>query len=231
MVDRNYKNTVVFYIMDEKVPLSQTELYESILFRIRNGIYAPGEKLSENFLATEFNCSRMPVRETLKHLEQDGLVTIQPKSGTYVRAYSVKEIVDALEIRAYLESLTFTLLIQQDIDLRPLEANLYYMEQLAERPNFDLNEFGQSHLNFHTEMVQLSGNTFLVGLYDRMHLGALQRIFFYPMTYDELQMTHNEHCKIFDYIKTKNPEGEAFIKQHLWKLRDSIATSDVLSHM
>ena len=148
-----------------------------------------------------------------------------------VQTQDVKEIVDALEIRAYLESLAFTLLIQQDIDLRPLEANLYYMEQLAERPNFDLNEFGQSHLNFHTEMVQLSGNTFLVGLYDRMHLGALQRIFFYPMTYDELQTTHNEHCKIFDYIKTKNPEGEAFIKQHLWKLRDSIATSDVLSHM
>ena len=89
----------------------QTEIYSTIQNRIRSGEYTPGEKLSENLLATEFNCSRMPVREALKHLEQDGLVTIQPKSGTYVRGYSPEEIRNAVEIRAYLEALAFTLLI------------------------------------------------------------------------------------------------------------------------
>ena len=81
----------------------QTEICSAMQKRIRSGEYKVGEKLSENLLATEFNCSRMPVREALKHLEQDGLVVIQPKSGTYVREYSQEEISNALEIRAYLE--------------------------------------------------------------------------------------------------------------------------------
>ena len=198
----------------------QTEIYSTIQNRIRSGEYTPGEKLSENLLATEFNCSRMPVREALKHLEQDGLVTIQPKSGTYVRGYSPEEIRNAVEIRAYLGALAFTLLIEKNVDTTPMERCIVDMARSMENQSFDLAAFGEHHMQFHEAMVRLADNPFLLELYNRLHLNALQKIFFDPMSREEMALTHAEHQQILQYIKDKNPEGEQFIKMHLWKRRE-----------
>ncbi|MBQ4331062.1 MAG: GntR family transcriptional regulator [Spirochaetaceae bacterium] len=206
--------------MSKQVPPMQTEIYSTIQNRIRSGEYTPGEKLSENLLATEFNCSRMPVREALKHLEQDGLVTIQPKSGTYVRSYSPEEVRNAVEIRAYLEALAFTLLIEKNVDTTPMERCIVDMARCMENQSFDLAAFGEHHMQFHEAMVCLADNPFLVELYNKLHLNALQKIFFNPMSKEEMTITHAEHQKILQFIKDKNPEGEQFIKMHLWKRRE-----------
>ena len=131
----------------------QTEICSTVQKRIRSGEYKVGEKLSENLLATEFNCSRMPVREALKHLEQDGLVVIQPKSGTYVREYSQEEISNALEIRAYLEALAFTLVLEKNADVSAMEEQIHKMAFYIEDENFDLASFGECHLKFHETMI------------------------------------------------------------------------------
>lgn len=206
--------------MAKQVAPMQTDIYLIIQNRIRSGEYIPGEKLSENLLATEFNCSRMPVREALKHLEQDGLVSIQPKSGTYVRSYSPEEVRNAVEIRAYLEALAFTLLIEKDVDITPMERCIVDMAHCMENLAFDLAAFGEFHMQFHETMVELAGNSFLMELYNKLHLNALQKIFFNPMSREEMAITHAEHQKILQFIKDKNPEGEQFIKMHLWKRRE-----------
>jgi len=199
----------------------KTEICSSIQNRIRSGEYKPGEKLSENLLATEFNCSRMPVREALKHLEQDGLVIIQPKSGTYVREYSQEEICHALEIRAYLEALAFALVIEKNVDIGVMEEQIEKMRACIEGENFDLSSFGEYHLKFHETMIMLADNLFLSDLYNKLHLNALQKIFFDPMTKEEMIFTHEEHQKILQYIKDNDPDREPFIQMHLWKRRNS----------
>lgn len=157
----------------------------------------------------------------MKHLEQDGLVFIQPKSGTYVRSYSSEEIRNALEIRAYLEALAFALVIEKDIDISSMERQLEKMARCIADDNFDLAAFGECHLKFHEAMIMLANNPFLLELYNKLHLNALQKIFFNPMTKDEMIFTHAEHKKILQYVKDRNPEGEQFIKMHLWKRRDA----------
>ena len=84
--------------------ISVEDLYTELRRRILNGEYAAGVKLSENKLAKEFRLSRMPVRESFKHLEQDGLLTILPKSGSYVRAQSPLEVKEILEVRTFSNS-------------------------------------------------------------------------------------------------------------------------------
>ena len=197
----------------------QTEICSAVQKRIRSGEYKVGEKLSENLLATEFNCSRMPVREALKHLEQDGLVVILPKSGTYVRNYTQEEISNALEIRAYLEALAFALVVEKDADTSVMEEQIEKMASCIENENFDLATFGECHLKFHETMIVLADNPFLQDLYNKLHLNALQKIFFNPMTKEEMIFTHGEHKEILQFIKDKNPEGEHYIKMHLWKRR------------
>ncbi len=206
--------------MSKQASPIHSEIYSAVQNRIRSGEYSPGEKLSENLLAAEYNCSRMPVREALKHLEQDGLVTIQPKSGTYVRGYTQEEIRNAVEIRAYLEALAFALSIERDVDTAPMEEQLDRMAACIDGEPFDLVSFGESHMKFHEAMVQVAGNPFLLELYSKLHLNALQKIFFNPMSRRELALTHEEHRRILQLIKDKNPEGERFIKMHLWRQRE-----------
>ena len=205
--------------MSKQTSNIQTEICFAVQKRIRTGEYKVGEKLSENLLATEFNCSRMPVREALKHLEQDGLVIIQPKSGTYVRDYTQEEISNALEIRAYLEALAFALVVEKDADTSIMEEQIEKMASCIEDDNFDLATFGECHLKVHENMIVLADNPFLQDLYNKLHLNALQKIFFNPMTKEQMVFTHGEHKEILQFIKDKNPEGEQYIKMHLWKRR------------
>ena len=205
--------------MSKQTSNIQTEICSTVQKRIRTGEYKVGEKLSENLLATEFNCSRMPVREALKHLEQDGMVIIQPKSGTYVRDYTQEELSNALEIRAYLEALAFALVLEKDSDTSIMEEQIEKMASCIEEENFDLTTFGECHLKFHETMIILADNPFLQDLYNKLHLNAFQQIFFNPMTKEEMIFTHGEHKEILQFIKDKNPEGEQYIKMHLWKRR------------
>lgn len=198
--------------------ISVEDLYTELRRRILNGEYAAGVKLSENKLAKEFRLSRMPVRESFKHLEQDGLLTILPKSGSYVRAQSPLEVKEILEVRTFLEALAIRLVIEQKVEPCSLEACLKQMEVLLAAEPFDTVSFGELHFRFHRTLVQMAGNEVLCDIYDKMRFRSMRQVFFSPMTPSEQKMTHNEHKKIIDLIKAKDPvQAEQFIINHLWK--------------
>ena len=198
--------------------ISVEDLYTELRHRILNGEYAAGVKLSENKLAKEFRLSRMPVRESFKHLEQDGLLTILPKSGSYVRAQSPLEVKEILEVRTFLEALAIRLVIEQKVEPCPLEACLKQMEVLLAAEPFDTVSFGELHFRFHRTLVQMAGNEVLCDIYDKMRFRSMRQVFFSPMTPSEQKMTHNEHKKIIDLIRAKDPvQAEQFIINHLWK--------------
>ena len=73
--------------------------------RIVEGRYAPGERVREEQVAAEFAVSRGPVREALRLLERDGLITILPRRGAMVTNLSVDEVREIFEIRAVLNGL------------------------------------------------------------------------------------------------------------------------------
>jgi DNA-binding GntR family transcriptional regulator len=73
--------------------------------RILEGAHAPGERVREEQIAAEFAVSRGPVREALRLLEKDGLVTIAPRRGAMVTDLSVDEVREIFEIRAVLNGL------------------------------------------------------------------------------------------------------------------------------
>jgi DNA-binding GntR family transcriptional regulator len=73
--------------------------------RILAAAYAPAERVREEQVAAEFAVSRGPVREALRLLEKDGLVTIVPRRGAMVTDLSVDEVREIFEIRAVLNGL------------------------------------------------------------------------------------------------------------------------------
>lgn len=73
--------------------------------RITTGVYAPGRRVMEQEVSAEFAVSRGPVREALRLLEKDGLVTILPRRGAQVTQLSIAEVREIFDIRAALNGL------------------------------------------------------------------------------------------------------------------------------
>lgn len=90
--------------------------------RIVAGIFAPGERVMEQAIADEFAVSRGPVREALRLLEKDGLVTILPRRGALVTNLSIDEVKEIFDIRAMLNGLRDRLIAEDPQRTRILPA-------------------------------------------------------------------------------------------------------------
>lgn len=90
--------------------------------RIVSGEYAPGQRVMEQAIADEFVVSRGPVREALRLLEKDGLVTILPRRGAQITDLSIDEVREVFDIRAMLNGLRDRLIAEDPQRLRILPA-------------------------------------------------------------------------------------------------------------
>ncbi len=105
--------------------------------RILEGIYAPGERVREEQVAAEFAVSRGPVREALRLLEKDGLITLLPRRGATVTDLSVDEVREIFEIRAVLNGLRDRSVAESEVRaqvLPLLEAEVARLAQCARAP-------------------------------------------------------------------------------------------------
>src|SRR5688500_18204979 len=77
--------------------------YWRLLEEIRAGLLRPGTRLTESELAERLAVSRTPVREAIRRLEADGLVTHEPRVGAMVRSLGYAEVMELYEMRNVLE--------------------------------------------------------------------------------------------------------------------------------
>lgn len=86
-------------------PLSVEQVCERIRSAILRGDLRPGAKLTEQDLAAEFEVSRTPIREAIRQLETERLVTRTPFVGVTVRQLTPEDVLELLDIREVLEGL------------------------------------------------------------------------------------------------------------------------------
>jgi len=88
-------------------PIERTTLAAATLHAIRerilSGAYPEGEPLRQDAIAAELGVSRIPVREALRQLEAEGLVTFNPHRGAVASSFSIDEIEELFELRALIE--------------------------------------------------------------------------------------------------------------------------------
>ena len=90
--------------MDEYLPLRDV-VFNTLRQGILTGELKPGERLMEIHLADRLGVSRTPIREAIRMLELEGLVTMIPRRGAEVSRISRQDIRDVLEVRLVLDSL------------------------------------------------------------------------------------------------------------------------------
>jgi DNA-binding GntR family transcriptional regulator len=131
---------------------------DSIRERILAGNYAGGERLVEVQLSTELGVSRMPVREALRVLAAEGMVTIEPRRGATVKVYSHDQISELVEVRATLEALNAKLAARRHDpgQIRRLEQILAAGSKVNDKT--DLVQMQKDNNNFHEALAQVAAN-------------------------------------------------------------------------
>lgn len=115
--------------------LSVEQVAEKIRSAILRGELKPGSKLTEQDLAAEFEVSRTPIREAIRQLEVERLLTRVPFVGVTVKQLSPEEVLELLEIREVLEGLVARLATRHmdEAHLQRLQASLRSLSESARK--------------------------------------------------------------------------------------------------
>ncbi len=143
--------------------------------RILAGDMVPGARIAELGLAKEFSVSHGPVREALRILEREGLVTILPRRGAIVSELSATELRELLEIRAGLFEIVVRKLVAQPQPdtLRMLQAGVERLSQLARVPDAG-DDYAQTTYRLLILCSRQSGNRRLQNMLTAISLQTLR---------------------------------------------------------
>jgi DNA-binding GntR family transcriptional regulator len=132
---------------------------------ILSGVLGPGARLRQEELAETFGTSRIPVREALRALEYEGLVTSEPHRGFTVTALDADDVEEVYGLRILLESeaVRLALPLLTDDDLEDLEV-LFKTMQEAASPDAQL----AARERFYIRLYSVTGRPRLVGLIIRL---------------------------------------------------------------
>jgi DNA-binding GntR family transcriptional regulator len=149
---------------DESIT-AQDLVLASVRKAILSGVLAPGARLRQEELAEVFGTSRIPVREALRALEYEGLVTSEPHRGFTVTALDADDVEEVYDLRILLEShaVRLALPVITDEDLDDLEE-LFQAMQAAPTPDEQL----ASRERFYLRLYSVTGRPRLVGLIMRL---------------------------------------------------------------
>ena len=133
----------------------------SLRAAITSGRYRPGDHLGEVELASHLGVSRGTVREALRHLQQEGLVTAGNRGMLRVNSVTPREVRELFRVRAALEGLAVTEIIASPQHGTAVAALRTALAKLPDTPG-DFAENLEADLGFHLLLCQLSGNSMLV---------------------------------------------------------------------
>ncbi|MDZ7591351.1 MAG: GntR family transcriptional regulator [Rubrivivax sp.] len=140
--------------------MSPRALYQDVAERLRQLIYTrqlePGSWIDELKLAAEFGISRTPLREALKVLAVEGLVTMKVRRGAYVTEMSREDVVQVYHLLTLLESDAAGDVAEHagDSELAQLQGLHDRMEGLARQRD----AFFAANEAFHLTLLQIAGN-------------------------------------------------------------------------
>jgi DNA-binding GntR family transcriptional regulator len=142
------------------VTLTPRALYEEVAELLRQRIFRrelePGSWIDELKLAEEYGISRTPLREALKVLAAEGLVTMKVRRGAYVTEVSDKDLADVYHLLSLLESDAAGVVAQQatGAQLKELRALHNKLEAAAG----DRDKFFALNERFHMRLLEIAGN-------------------------------------------------------------------------
>ncbi|WP_174722106.1 GntR family transcriptional regulator [Cryobacterium sp. TMT2-42-4] len=192
-----------------------TRLREAIL----TGAYAPGARIRQEDIAEEFGASRLPVREALRILESDGLVTLIANTGAWVSHLSLAECQEMYQIRERIEPLLLRYSLPQ-LSAETLDR----LQELADEMQAGSNVETFLHLDREFHLLSYTGaTTSMLGDTVRRLWNSTQhyrRAFTVLIGPDHNQAVHYEHQLLVGALRRGDGEdAERVLSGHIRRTR------------
>lgn len=183
------KTIIIFNILKEKM---------------LSGELKPGERLIIRKLSFSLAVSETPIREALKMLEAEGLLSLTPHVGFIVTELKLKELEDILVIRFNLEFLATEIAVGNisNEDIKRLADKTKEMNICIKKN--DIHNYGHLNREFHQIIYKASNNQSLfkliIDLWDKSE--RLRSVFL--LEPDMIEQSYNEHIQLIDILKKKD---------------------------
>lgn len=207
-------------LIDAKPSIIRRSLHDEIIDLIRemitSGELEPGEKVPEKDLCERFGVSRTPLREALKVLAVEGLVTLTPNRGAFVSVLTLEDLVDAFPVMGALEALSGELAAARMTDeeiaavRHAHEAMVVHYEKRERAQYFRLNQ------QIHEAILMGSRNQTLIATY-RALAGRVRRArYLANMSEPRWRQAVEEHEVILARLEDRDAKALAeVLKEHL----------------
>lgn len=147
---------------------SKEKAYRELRRSIIMGHRRPGERLSLDELVKTYKTSITPLRDALQMLSQEGLVTIRPRSGYFVRSITLRELHELFEVREILE-LAAVERAAQRIDEEALQELEHVHAGYTGDDDESYDRYTDENRRFHTLIAEASGNQELAQMLGHLH--------------------------------------------------------------
>ena len=195
------------------------ELRDDIL----RGVYPPGTRLRQEELAGQYGASRVPVREALRILESEGLITTVANAGAWIARLSLDECVELYQVRERIEPL----LLRYSLPALT-EAQIDRLAELAElmRHTRDVEQFLELDREFHLGSYAGAGTTFLGPTVERLWNTTqhYRRAFTRLLDEESNRIVHDEHHMLVAAIREgDSDDAERICLGHIRRTRRQLA--------
>lgn len=189
---------------------------------ILDGAIAPGTWLREDSIARELGVSRTPVREALRRVADEGLVTKTAHSGSIVASLSFDDILALYVIRGELEALAARLAAERRPEGLVEDLRRVHEEMAASVASGNLSSLPDLNLEFHRKIRMAAGNSYLERFLLQVE-HAVRRLRESTLaTQSRAEEAAREHHAILDAIARQDPEAAAKAAHaHMLHARDA----------
>lgn len=203
-----FANTQFQLSMDEYLPLRDV-VFNTLRQAILRGELKPGERLMEIHLAEKLGVSRTPIREAIRKLELEGLVTMIPRRGAEVARITEKNLRDVLEVRRALDAFSCELACDRITKQEGEELYRACEEFAAATATRDATVIAAADVKLHDIIVHAAGNERLTEILNNLSEQMYRYRFEYIKDTSNYEKLVEEHRIIYESILNKDKQTAA----------------------
>ncbi len=206
------------------------EAADKLRAAIRSGTLLPGAKLVERDLADRLGMSRIPIREAIQRLIEEGIVRKEPHRSTYVYTPSRQEIEEICSLRVVLERFVVDRVIERWQPEHEQVLRQIVGEMRVASNRRDLQEVYECDYRFHLAMWKIAEHSLMLEVISSLRSRISRFLYeanstFYQSQIDSLDYHINGHDLLVDVLKSGDPErSKEEITAHVLSARDRILT-------
>ena len=204
----------------EPAMIVRRSLHDELIDRLREmiviGDLEPGTKVPEQNLATKFGVSRTPLREALKVLASEGLITLTPNKGATISQLTLEDLEEAFPVMGALEALSGELACERISDaaigaIRQLHEQMIVHYQANEMP-----EYFRCNQEIHNQILAAADNATLTNMYRSLSGRVRRARYVANISKTRWEQAVREHEEIIAALSARNGTAlSEVLKRHL----------------